>query len=204
MPRIPSKKQARPKFGFSTSGKPIACETERFKLRTVTPADASPAYLGWIADAEVMTPLNMPARALTLGDLANHISAFDNQNRFLVGMFDKDTGTHFGIFLIDASPQHRLAKLSFLIGEDAFRGVGALREAAAGLITHLFTARGFEKVAAQVIVGNEPSIAALEALGFEREGTMRGEIRSFRPNGGRLDQYFYGLLRDDWKKKQAR
>jgi RimJ/RimL family protein N-acetyltransferase len=150
-----------------------------------------------------MEPLNMPARQLTLGDLANHISAFDNQQRFLVGMFDKETGAHFGVYLIDNLAQHRMAKLSYLIGARAFRGIGALRETGAGLIEHLFK-RGFEKLTAQVTLGNEPSIAALEALGFEREGTMRGEILSFRPGGGRLDQYFYGLLREDWKGKQAR
>lgn len=203
MPRNPVEKP-HSKISFSLSGKPIACETERFKLRSLTPADASRDYLSWIADKDVMTPLNMPARKLTLGNLANHIAGFDNQQRYLVGMFDKEAGTHFGIYLIDASPQHRLAKLSFLIGEHAFRGIGALRETAAGLINHLFTRCGMEKIAAQVIIGNETSIAALEALGFEREGTMRGEILSFRPNGGRLDQYFYGLLRDDWQKKKAR
>jgi RimJ/RimL family protein N-acetyltransferase len=203
MPRNPTKQQVRPKFGFSVTGKPIACETERYRLRSLTSADASPAYLAWIADPDVMTPLNMPARALTLGDLANHISGFDNQRRFLVGMFDRQTGTHFGVFVIDVLAQHRMAKLSFLIGDTQWRGVGALREAGAGLIRHLFE-RGFEKVTAQVNTDDRPSIAALEALGLEREGVMRGEIRSFRLGGGRIDQYFYGLLRDDWEKKQAR
>ena len=203
MPRNPVKSHLS-KFSFTRSGKPVTCHTERFMLRSLRPANATPAYLSWIADPKVMTPLNMPARKLSLADLSNHISSFDNKNRYLIGMFDKQTGTHFGVYLVDSNQQHRLAKLSFLIGDQAFRGIGALRETAAGLIEQLFSAHEIEKIAAQVIVDNETSIAALEAIGFKREGTMRKEIRSFKPDGDRLDQYFYGLLPEEWEKKQAR
>lgn len=180
------------------AGRPVALETERFRLRSLRPSDASERYLGWMADSQVMTPLNMPARNLTLTDLKAHISGFDNRARYLIGMFDKETATHFGVFLIDAIALHRLAKIQYLIGEADFRGIGALRETAAALITHLFKARAIEKIAAQVTIGNDASIAALKALGFRIEGEMKGEIKSFQ-DGSRLDQLFFGILDTEWQ-----
>lgn len=186
-----------PQDRFATAGQAVSLETERFRLRSLRPSDASDRYLGWIADPAVMTPLNMPARRLTMDDLRAHISGFDNRTRYLVGMFDRETGVHFGVFLVDVLPQHRLAKLQYLIGERDYRGTGAFRETAAALITHLFRACSVEKIAAQITVGNEASIAAIEALGFRREGEMKGEIRSFE-DGRRLDQIFFGILADEW------
>lgn len=176
-----------------TTGRPIALETERFKLRSLKPSDASRRYLGWIADPAVMTPLNMPARELSLKDLAAHIGSFDDRHRHLVGVFDRQSDRHIGILMVEVNLQHRLAKLSFLIGEADWRGKGALREAAAALIRHLGAERSIEKVKAQVMADNAAAAAALEALGFAREGLMPGEVRSF-VDGTRLDQYLYGLL----------
>jgi len=197
-----SVRPGRPRRRVAFAGEPIKLETERFQLRSLRPSDASERYLGWIADASVMNFLNMPARQLTMSELRAHISEFDNRSRALIGMFDRETGIHFGLFLMDVMLQHRLAKLQYLIGAREFRGIGALRECMAGLVEHLFERRGIEKVAAQVAVDNAPSIAALEAVGFRREGEMKGEIRAF-DDGRRIDQYFYGLLENEWPPSKA-
>ena len=183
---------------LSVAAPQISVETDRFLVRTLRRSDASERYLSWIRNADLMTPLNMPARELTMSELQAHISSFDNRTRYLVGMFDRETKVHFGIVLIDVVPQHLLAKLQYLIGDAEYRGIGALRECATGLISHLFSARSIEKVAAQVTVGNDASMASLKALGFRVEGEMKGEIKSFR-DGSRLDQIFFGLLRDEWQ-----
>lgn len=167
-------------------------------MRSLRPSDASADYLGWIADPEVMNPLNMPARDLSLDDLRAHISQFDNRHRYLIGMFDKETGRHFGVYLIEVLVAHRLAKMQYFIGERGFRGIGAFTETAAGLVAYMFAARGIEKMAAQVATDNAASIAGLEAVGFRREGEMRGEIRAF-DDGRRIDQYFYAALKTEWR-----
>ena len=188
------------KFGIAAPQ--VSLETPRFRLRSLRPSDASAAYLGWIGDAEVMNPLNMPARTLTLDDLKAHISQFDDRHGYLIGMFDKETGRHFGVYLIEVMVVHRLAKMQYLIGERAFRGIGAFRETAAGLVGYMFAARGIEKMAAQVATDNAASIAGLEAIGFRREGEMRGEIRAF-DDGRRIDQYFYAALKTEWRAPQS-
>ena len=176
----------------------VSVATDRFMLRSLRPSDASERYLSWIADPDTMTPLNMPARELSLAELKSHIASFDQQTRLLIGMFEAETRAHFGVFLVDVVAPHRLAKLQYLIGEREFRGIGALRECARGLIRHLFEKRSIEKVAAQVTIGNDASMEALKAIGFRVEGEMKGEIKSFQ-DGSRLDQVFFGLLRDEWR-----
>jgi RimJ/RimL family protein N-acetyltransferase len=181
-----------------TTGLQIDMTTKRFRIRSLTPLDASQHFLDWIADPNVMGPLNMPARRLTSPEIVAYIGSFDRRRRHLLGMFDKASTAHFGIVIVEISEQHRLAKLAYLIGDEAYRGKGALRECLSALITYLFDKHGIEKITAHVETGNTPSIRALEALGLRREGTMRGEIRSFR-DGARLDQYFYGLLKPEWE-----
>ncbi len=195
-------KPGQPKRRVAFSGPPVSLETERFKLRSLRPSDAGKRYLSWIADAEVMNALNMPARELTEQELRAHILEFDNRARYLIGMFDKETRRHFGVFLIDVMLQQRLARLQYFIGDHDFRGIGALRETMTGLVAYLFKRRGIEKIAAQVATDNAPSIAALEALGFRVEGEMKGEIRAF-DDGRRIDQLFFGVLHDEWQAPES-
>jgi ribosomal-protein-alanine N-acetyltransferase len=180
-----------------TAGAPIDIATARYRLRSLAPADASARFLAWIADPNVMGPLNMPARNLTQPEILAYITGFDRKRRHLLGLFDKTSAAHIGIVIIEISEQHRLAKIAYLIGDKAYRGNGAMRECLTAVIAHVFNRLGIEKITAHVEIVNTASINVLEALGLRREGTMRGEIRSFR-DGARLDQYFYGLLKSDW------
>ncbi len=179
------------------SGRIIAFETERFRVRSLKASDASERYLGWIADPENMEPLNMPARRLSLAELRKHIGGFDNRARFLLGMFDKQSNLHFGIYLVNVLALHRIARLQYLIGDGDFRKTGAFRETASALVGHLFKRHGIEKITAQVNVGNQASADGLKAIGFRVEGKMKGEIRSHKGDG-RIDQLFFGVLKSEW------
>ncbi len=185
------------------AGASIDIATDRFRIRSLAPGDASPKFLTWIADPDVMGPLNMPPRQMTSAEIVAFIGTFDRRRRHLLGLFDKTSAAHFGIVIVEISEQHRLAKIAYLIGDKIYRGQGAMRECLTTLIGHLFDRLGIEKITAHVETVNNPSIQVLEALGLRREGTMRGEIRSFR-DGARLDQYFYGLLKSDWAEVAAR
>ena len=187
-----------PGFNLKSGARKVDLETDRFRVRTLERTDASEPYLSWIGDAKVMGPLNMPPRQLSLAELDAYIAGFDSKHRHLIGMFDRKTGQHFGIFVIDVNHTHRAARLSFLIGEANYQGIGAFQECATALVSHLFSSIGLEKLLAQVITSNKESAMALETLGFEREGLMRGEVLHYKGEE-RLDQYFYGLLKADWK-----
>ena len=187
-----------PGFKLKSDARKVDLETKRFRVRTLERSDASEAYLSWIANAKVMGPLNMPPRQLSLAELDAYIAGFDNKHRHLIGMFDKKMDKHFGIFVIDVNHTHRAARISFLIGETDYQGIGAFQECASVLVSQLFASMGFEKLLAQVITANKESVKALEKLGFEREGLMRGEVLHYKGEE-RLDQFFYGLLKENWK-----
>jgi len=184
-------------------GRSISLQTPHYRLRSLRPSDASERYCEWFADETTMAPLNMPTSRITLDELRAHIEEFDNKTRYLIGLFDKATGIHFGVYLVDVLPKHRIAKFNAMLGEADFRGIGAGPETAAALFDHLFNVRGIEKIAGQIIVGNEASLIAAEKLGFVNEGRFRGEIISER-DGLRLDQLTFGILRDEWNARQGR
>jgi RimJ/RimL family protein N-acetyltransferase len=63
------------------------------------------------------------------------------------------------------------------------------------LLSLQFTRYGIEKIVAQVLTTNVTLCAHLDALGFQREGFLRAQVRA--PGGGRLDQVLFGLLPAD-------
>jgi ribosomal-protein-alanine N-acetyltransferase len=75
-------------------------------------------------------------------------------------------------------------------------GTGANQEAKA-LVCHLaFTLLGLDRVGAYSNVDHVRSQHALERIGFQREGVLRGYHR----HGGRaLDVVIFGLLRAEWE-----
>jgi RimJ/RimL family protein N-acetyltransferase len=186
-----------------TMGQPVHLKTDRFELRSVTPADASDRWLGWAKDPAVMGPLNMPARVMRREELAAHIASVDNYRRFLVGIFDKVSGMQIGFFMIDVEPLHRCATFNVAIGEKEWWGKGVVNEARSALLDHFFEKRGIEKACGTPLARNFPALFNYKAQGWRHEGTLRGQCLSLT-DGSRLDQYQFGLLRKEWRKLRAK
>ena len=184
-------------------GRPVLLQTDRFELRSVTPADASDRWLGWAKDPAIMGPLNMPARAMRREELAAHIASVDNFTRFLVGIFEKAGKTQIGFFMIDVEPVHRSAIFNVAIGEKDWWGKGVVNEARAALLDHFFETRGIEKASGMPLARNFPALFNYKAQGWRHEGTLRGQCLSLT-DGSRLDQYQFGLLRRDWRRLRTR
>jgi ribosomal-protein-alanine N-acetyltransferase len=184
-------------------GRPVLLKTERFELRSVTPADASDRWLGWVKDPAIMGPLNMPARAMRREELAGHIASVDNNARFLVGIFDKVDGAQIGFFMIDIEIMHRYAIFNVAIGEKDWWGKGVVNETRAALLDHFFETRGIEKAVGLPFARNFPALFNYKAQGWRHEGTLRGQCLS-AADRSRLDQYQFGLLRKEWRKLRAK
>jgi RimJ/RimL family protein N-acetyltransferase len=178
---------------------PIDIETSRFRLRTLKPADASARWQGWGKDPEVMGPLNAPVRDMPLDYLANYAASFDNEHRHLIGIFEKTSGTHIGFFIIEIDRAHRCATFNVVIGDKAWWGKGVVNETRAALLDHFFERRGIEKAIGSPLARNFPAVFNYKAQGWRHEGTLRGHRLSVA-DGSRLDQYQFGLLREDWRK----
>jgi len=97
--------------------------------------------------------------------------------------------------LSELSRRDRRAVVGTWLGR-AWWGTGANREAKA-LVAHLgFTHLGLERIGAYADVKNARSQAALERIGFVREGVLRG----FHRHGAMVhDVVVFGLLRAEWE-----
>src|SRR5258706_14963573 len=78
----------------------VHIETENYLLRTLERQDASDRCCGWLADPAKARMINAPARAMSPGDFADYISSHDRIRGHILGIFDKATGTHVGIWSV--------------------------------------------------------------------------------------------------------
>ena len=179
-------------------GRPVSISTERFTLRSQVRSDASERWCGWAADPEIMGPLNTPARRSSLEQLARYIALQDNDRSFLIGVYSKAMGLHIGFYQIDIGKQHRTAGFNVVIGDKQYWGKNAVNETRAALLTEFFERRGIEKAWGQPLARNFPMIFNYKQQGWRLEGILRGHCLSI-VDGSRLDQYQFGMLRDEWR-----
>lgn len=180
------------------SGPPVDVETARFRLRTLKPADASSRWQGWSKDPQIMGPLNAPVRDLQIDFLANYAASFDNEHRYLVGIFEKTSGVHIGFFIVEVDRMHRCATFNVVVGDRAWWGKGVVNETRAALLDYFFDRRGIEKALGSPLARNFPAVFNYKAQGWRHEGTLYGHRLSV-VDGSRLDQYQFGMLRDHWR-----
>lgn len=184
-------------------GRPVALSTERFLVRSLTPSDASERWSDWSADPDVMNPLNIPIRRMSRDDLARYIARFDNDNGYLIGVFAKALSLHIGFFMIEVNKLHASAGFNLLIGDKQYWGKGVVNEVRAALLDEFFERRGIEKAFGTPLARNFPAVFNYKAQGWRLEGVLRGQCKSI-VDGSRLDQYHFGMLRDEWRARKGR
>jgi len=100
-----------------------------------------------------------------------------------------------GIGVLPSEDVHRYcAEIGFWLGEP-FWNKGIMTKAVKVFCTHLFNVHHYIKLTANVFEGNEASKKVLQKTGFILEGTIRKNV--FK-NNKFLDQYIYGLLKEDF------
>jgi ribosomal-protein-alanine N-acetyltransferase len=169
--------------------------TERLVLRTLTAADATPRYLGWMRDPEVNRYLESRLVEHTIDSLRQFIETCNAGPDLLLGICLAD-GSHIGNIKVGpVSEYHRHAPVGLLIGEAASWGKGFATEAIVAVTTHAFSSMGLEKLYAGAYASNAGSIRAFRKAGWLEEGRSKAHWRS---GDAREDNVQLGVTRADW------
>lgn len=100
----------------------------------------------------------------------------------------------------DETARARSAELAYWLAPE-HQEQGYAADAAGRLVQYAFEDRNLRRLSARCGSFNEASVGLLESIGFQREGTLR-QAAWFR--GEYHDMYWYGLLRDEWRRRTGR
>lgn len=171
----------------------------RIALRPLGPADATPAYLAWLNDPNVLRYRAPKAFPTTMAQLRQWIDGLPQRGDLVLAIAMGRTGRHVGnVALNTIQWVHGTAELSIMIGaRDVWgRGIGA--EAIALVTAHAFGAMGLRRLWAES--PNPAFNGAMRKLGWRREGRKR---EAFLVDGAHADLECWGLLDREWRRQRA-
>ena len=184
-----------------TSGQPLRLESEHFLLRSLTAADVDDRFVGWFADREVMEHVALPMGG-SRDQLLRFVQGFDNRTTFLLGIATREAGLPIGYYRVWCYPRYGYAKTAVVIGDRAYWGRKTVTETRAVLLDFLFDGLRLHKVTGAVYTRNHAAVFNYKAQGFRCEGILREQERG--RDGGWLDVYLFGLLRDEWRAQKVK
>jgi ribosomal-protein-alanine N-acetyltransferase len=180
-------------------GERVELSTERLVLRPISLEDFH-EILAYSQDEEWgrYTPDPKPyTRRFGEQFVARKVLApWETAPRFSIVLEDKVVG---GVGLeIDAA--NKAGELAYSLAR-AHWGKGLVPEAARCVIAWGFRDLGLEKIFAQADFRNKRSLRVMEKLGMTREGVLRSH-RKVR--GERVDEVYYGILREEWEEQKPK
>ena len=176
-------------------GNPVRLSTENYLMRTLTTDDATETYVSWWNDPEVQSCLGFRARGWDTIRAKKHISQFNNTERFHLGVFAIADSTHIGFYTINCRPT-RVASTNTVIGDKSYWGKGVVTETRPAILAFIFDELGADKVCSEIDGRNFAAILNIKKSGYKLEGILRDE--HLNPNGERVDELRFGLLRSEW------
>ncbi len=180
-------------------GTPVRLETERFVLRSMTPADVTPAFASWFSDPKVNEHLFLPpqAKAGRAEDFARQMLAgADNKTRFLLGVFLKQTGVQIGYVRFVVDPRNRHVIPTTVIGDREWWLRRVPGELFTALTPFFFDELGLNKIVITAYSENDLVARILKFVGYVQEGYFR----EHEWTGERFrDVVQFGRLASEWR-----
>lgn len=157
-------------------GAVVALETTRFHLRPIAESDVHDMFAMWSEPGHMRffaraAPESIEAARTNLERMLAQVPVGESKGWTIRGTSDERFLGVVGIIRIDWGNLH--ASLAYELPLAA-RGQGVAREAAERAIRFAFEELGLHRVQVEIDVDNLASIRVAEALGFAREGTLRG------------------------------
>ena len=146
--------------------------TERFLIRPLTIADATPRYLSWFAGDGAVNIVSA-ASVRELDDLRRYIAErLGRDDVWFVGIFDRASGLHIGNLKYEpVNSALGYAILGIFIGDRASRGKGVAAEVIQATAQWLKQHRGIGQIVLGVLKTNAAAIRAYEKIGFVAAAT---------------------------------
>ena len=166
-------------------------------LRPAAPRDAD-LLRQWRSEASVrrFQPLNELPTAQLRADVASQRMAdlYRGRGEKFQWIVQVDGQPAGWITLVVSNWEHGLAEVGYALSTH-YQSRGVMTDALQILLDDLFQNTLLERIEARCAVENYGSQRVLEKNGFAREGRLKGY---FKLRGRRVDNFLYGLLRDDY------
>jgi RimJ/RimL family protein N-acetyltransferase len=177
----------------------VRIDSEKYLIRTIETDDASDRWASWMSDPEVMHMLNLRPRTWMKADVLDYIKTIDQQSSLLLGVFEKQSGTHIGIFTVDVNQVQSQFRVNLLIGEPEYRNKRVTSSIAMAFHEYFFETLGLNMAMATVLGHNAPMIHYLKKNGWKLDRTVEHSRKS-NADGTMLDVCVFSLSRDAWRR----
>jgi ribosomal-protein-alanine N-acetyltransferase len=182
-------------------GESVLLELPRATLRSLDMNHVDGRYLEWLRDPQVIRYQNARFEDVSEQKLREFVAGHDNNETFLLGIFDLRSGLHIGNHRAVCDLNHLRAHIGVMIGDKNFWGSGIVAETRSTLLDFLFEVRGLHKVCGSVYSDNVASVYNYQALGFEAEAIRVSHVVS---DAHRCDLIEFALFRDAWAKRREK
>lgn len=177
----------------------IDLDSERFKVRSLDIADATPRWGEWLNDPHASLMLNARPRRLEPAELQAYINKFDQISNLLLGVFVKDSGQLIGFGTVEIVDGGHKVLPTVLIGEPEFRNFGVMSELRDTVAVHFFEVLGFDGALASVLEHNTIIIHALQARGWTLKQRLPKHKKSATGEGFH-DLLIFEITRETWRR----
>jgi len=178
----------------------LPIETDRLRVRRFTPKDISDiqAFASHPSVAREITniPHRDPVKLEAYIERQDALELFAAKECVDLAVERKEDGRVLGLLSV-VSNGERQAEIGWGLGIE-HRGNGYITEAARGLITYLFSARGYHRVFAGTVLTNHRSWAVMERLGMRKEAHFRKAHVPADEGGEWIDTVRYAVLAEEW------
>lgn len=173
-----------------------------YLIRTIKEEDASDRWASWMSDPDAMYLLNSPARQWSKSDVVQYIRQFDQRMELLIGIFDKQSRTHIGVYTIRANYVESRGLINLLIGEPAYRNHGVLSAVRKGIAEYFFETLGLQTMMATALARNKVIVDTLLKAGWRLDQTLKQNVKS-HADGAMLDLCLLSLSRETWRARNT-
>jgi [ribosomal protein S5]-alanine N-acetyltransferase len=175
----------------------VNLDTARLRMRAYTEADIA-ELVPLIGAREVAATTGRIPHPYSVEDARQFLAKIEDDREVRLAITLRDTGCLIGGIGLRLVEQHQHAELGYWLGVP-YWGQGYATEAAREMLRYGFEDLHLHRIFASHFKNNPNSGRVLQKLGMRHEGCQREHIQKF---GQFLDLELYGLLKEDWERRE--